>query len=172
MRWFWIDRFTQFTSGQSATAIKNVSLSEDHLHDHFPGLPTMPNSLVIEGLAQTGGLLAAEHSRFQERVVLAKLSKATFHFSAEPGDTLRYQVVLQSVSKEGAIITGESYVGDRLQGEVEIFFAHLPEQFAGKSLFEPEQFLTMLQQLGVFSVGRNADGSPLEIPPALLASAS
>ena len=170
MRWFWIDRFTQFTSGQSATAIKNVSLSEDHLHDHFPGLPTMPNSLVIEGLAQTGGLLVAEHSRFEERVVLAKLSKAVFHFRATPGDTLRYDVTLQSVTKEGAIVTGTSHVGDRLQGEVEIFFAHLPEQFAGKSLFEPDQFLNMLQQLGLFSIGRHADGSPIEIPASLMAS--
>ena len=54
MRWFWIDRFTEFESGSSATAIKNVSLAEEHLHDHFPGVPLMPNSLIIEGIAQTG----------------------------------------------------------------------------------------------------------------------
>ena len=37
MRWYWIDRFTEFESGRTATAVKNVSLAEEHLHDHFPG---------------------------------------------------------------------------------------------------------------------------------------
>ena len=75
MRWFWIDRYTEFESGKRATAIKNVTLAEEHLHDHFPGSPLMPNPLVVEGMAQTGGLLVAEHSDFEERVVLAKLAK-------------------------------------------------------------------------------------------------
>ena len=48
MRWYWIDRFLEFESGRRATAIKNVSLAEDHLHDHFPHYPMIPHSLVIE----------------------------------------------------------------------------------------------------------------------------
>ena len=66
-----------------AKAIKYVSLAEDHLHDHFPGYPVMPNSLVIEGLAQTGGLLVCEHNQFTEKVILAKIPKADFF--ATPG---------------------------------------------------------------------------------------
>ena len=66
MRWFWIDRFTEFQSGRSATAIKTLSLSEDHLHDHFPGASIMPNSLVLEGMAQTAGLLVCEHGVVRE----------------------------------------------------------------------------------------------------------
>src|SRR5690606_41494140 len=84
MRWFCIDRFTEFTSGRTATAVKNVSLAEEHLHDHFPGAPLMPNSLVIEGLAQTGGLLAAAHNDVEERVVLAEVAEARFHLVATP----------------------------------------------------------------------------------------
>ena len=167
MRWFWIDRFTEFESGRRATAIKNVSLAEEHLHDHFPGAPLMPNSLVVEGLAQTGGLLVAEYGGFEERVVLAKISKARFHFYAVPGDTLRYETTIEDIHKDGAMVSGTSRVGDRLQAEVDIFFAHLNEAAAGKSLFEPATFLGMLKMLGMFSVGRRADGSPLEIPPAL-----
>src|SRR5476649_1351297 len=110
MRWFWIDRFTEFVSGEHATAIKNVSLAEEHLHDHFPGAPLMPNSLVIEGLAQTGGLLAGEHSHFENRVVLAKVAKAKFHFSAVPGDTLTYRIALDDIHKDGAIVSGTSHV--------------------------------------------------------------
>jgi 3-hydroxyacyl-[acyl-carrier-protein] dehydratase len=51
MRWFWIDRFTEFVSGSHAVAVKGVSLAEDHLHEHHAGYPIMPNSLVIEGVA-------------------------------------------------------------------------------------------------------------------------
>jgi 3-hydroxyacyl-[acyl-carrier-protein] dehydratase len=170
MRWFWIDRFTEFESGRRATAIKNVSLAEEHLHDHFPGAPLMPSSLIIEGLAQTGGLLIAEHSHFEERVVLAKVSKAVFNFYPVPGDTLVYQTVLEKIDEDGANITGTSHVGDRLQAEVEIFFAHLDESAAGKSLFEPGHLLSILKILGVFTVGRSADGKRLEIPHALAAA--
>ncbi len=172
MRWFWIDRFTQFESGRSATAVKNVSLAEEHLHDHFPGAPLMPNALVIEGLAQTGGLLVAEGRAFQERVVLAKVAKARFHVPARPGDTLVYQVAIDDIHKDGAIISGTSHVGSRLQAEVQLFFAHLDEATAGSpSLFDPASLLAMLKLLGVYQVGRDAQGRPLVIPPALLPAA-
>ena len=71
MRWYWIDRFIEFESGSRAKAVKNVTLAEDHLHDHFTSYPMLPNSLVVEGLAQTGGLLVCEHNHFAEKVVLA-----------------------------------------------------------------------------------------------------
>jgi 3-hydroxyacyl-[acyl-carrier-protein] dehydratase len=167
MRWFWIDRFTEFESGRTATAIKNVSLAEDHLHDHFPGAPLMPSALVIEGLAQTGGLLVAEHGGFEERVVLAKVAKAHFHFAATPGDTLVYRVTIDDIHKDGAIVSGTSHVGGRLQAEVQIFFAHLDERAAGKSLFDPATLLAMLKLLGVFRVGRDASGRPLVVPENL-----
>ena len=47
--------------------IKNVTLAEEHLHDHFPGCPVMPNALIIEGLAQTGGLLVSESQSYERR---------------------------------------------------------------------------------------------------------
>src|SRR4029077_15118311 len=106
MRWFWIDRFTEFESGRAATAIKNVSLAEEHLHDHFTGAPVMPNSLVIEGIAQTGGLLVAEHSGFEHPVVLGEVAKVLFHVPAVPGDTLTYPVTLDDIHTDGAIVSG------------------------------------------------------------------
>lgn len=165
MRWFWIDRFTEFESGRRATAIKNVSLAEEHLHDHFPGVPVMPNSLIIEGLAQTAGLLVGEHSGFTERVVLAKVSKARFHCHAVPGDTLTYRMQIDDVSKQGAAVSGTSHIGERLQAEVEIFFAHLSEP--GRELFDPGTFRGLLSMLGVFAVGRSANGGPLQVPAHL-----
>jgi len=166
MRWYWIDRFLEFESGRRATAIKNVSLAEDHLHDHFPHYPMIPHSLVIEGLAQTGGLLVCEHSGFTEKVVLAKVPKAVFHGQATPGDTLTYRVEVDYIKPEGAMISGTSHVGERLHGEVEIVFAHLNQPNVN-SLFDPGTFLQMLRLLGAFEVGHAADGSPLQ-PPAHL----
>ena len=132
MRWFWIDRYTEFVSGERATAVKNVSLSEEQIHDHFPGEPIMPNSLILEGLAQTGGLLLKEHGNFQERVVLAKVSKVIFHRKAAPGDTLIYKTTIEQVSKEGAMISATSHCNGELQAEAEIYFAHLDDRSEGK----------------------------------------
>lgn len=172
MRWFWIDRYTEFASGQYATAIKHVSLAEDHVHDHFPGAPLMPNPLVVEGMAQTGGLLVAQHSDFEERVILAKLAWARFHFSAVPGDTLTYRMAIDDIHKDGAVVSGTSHVGPRLQAEAQMFFVHLPEARAGKNLFDPAGLLTMLRLLGVFEVGRDAQGNRLEVPQYLLHAAA
>jgi 3-hydroxyacyl-[acyl-carrier-protein] dehydratase len=172
MRWFWIDRFSQFDSGRQAVAVKNVSLAEEHLHDHFPGAPVMPNALVIEGLAQCGGLLVAQHGDFVERVVLAKIAKARFYFPARPGDSLEYRTTIDNITKDGAIVSGTSHVGPRVQGEVQLFFAHLSESAAGKSLFDPASLLAMLKLLGVFEVGRDAQGRPLQVPPVLAEQAA
>ena len=101
MRWFWIDRFIEFESGKHCTAVKNVTLAEEHLHDHFPGFPVMPGSLIIEGMAQTGGILLGETHQFQHMVILAKIPKTVFHSWACPGDTLHYHAVLEDVRAEG-----------------------------------------------------------------------
>lgn len=169
MRWYWIDRFIEFESGRYARAIKNISLAEDHLHDHFSAYPCMPTSLVIEGMAQTGGLLVSEVNHFAEKVVLAKVPKVRFHCDAVPGDTLVYTTTIESISAQGAKVNAVSHKGDVLHAEAEIVFAHLNHPDKG-SLFAPETFLQMLRLLGAFRVGRAADGSPL-VPPEYLLEA-
>ncbi len=86
MRWIWFDRFEQFDSGKRAVAIKNVTLAEDHLHDHFPDYPVMPASLMIEGMAQTAGILVGEARNFEEKVILAKIKRADFQRLIRPGE--------------------------------------------------------------------------------------
>jgi 3-hydroxyacyl-[acyl-carrier-protein] dehydratase len=167
MRWFWIDRYLEFESGRYAVAVKNVSLAEDHLHDHFPGAPIMPNSLVVEGIAQAGGLLVGEYNDFARRVVLAKVSRATFHIAAMPGDTLTYRVQIEEIKHDGAMVSATAHVGDRLQAEVDMFFAHLSEGKGEGELFHPAVLLAWLRTLRVFEVGRSADGSPLKVPATL-----
>jgi 3-hydroxyacyl-[acyl-carrier-protein] dehydratase len=169
MRWFWIDRYLEFESGRYAVAVKNVSLAEEYLHDHFPGAPVMPNSLIVEGIAQTGGLLVGEYNDFAKRVVLAKVARATFHFPAEPGDTLTYRTKIEEIKLDGAMVSGTAHVGDRLQAEVDMFFAHLSEGKGEGELFHPAVLLAWLRTLRVFEVGHAADGSPLKVPATLAA---
>jgi len=163
MRWIWIDRFVEFVSGSHARAIKNVTLAEDHLHDHFPGFPVMPASLIIEGLAQTGGLLLGETSQFSQIVILAKIPKIEFHGWACPGDTLTYSAKLLDASKDGGIVECQAHVGERLVADGEIVFAHLGP--TGPSSIDQKNFVFTMKLLGVFDVGRAGDGSPLSCPP-------
>jgi 3-hydroxyacyl-[acyl-carrier-protein] dehydratase len=165
MRWFWLDRFTEFVSGSHAVGVKAVSLSEGHLHDHWLFYPVMPNSLIAEGMAQTSGLLVSESYRFQELVVLAKFSRCTFHGEVRPGDVLTFRAEVQQTKEAGASVKTTAHVGQRLQAEAEIFFARLnPEAISGsanKRLFDPAHLLHWLRLVGVFDVGVTADGKRL-----------
>jgi 3-hydroxyacyl-[acyl-carrier-protein] dehydratase len=167
MRWFWIDRFVEFESGCRAVAIKNVSLAEEQIHDSMVTTAIMPSSLIIEGVAQTGGLLVGEHLGFRARVVLAKVAKADFFGYATPGDTLTYTAEIVAVRSSGAIVTAKVHVAERLLAELQIVFAHLDDRFAGVELFGPDQLLNVLRCYRMYEVGRKADGTPLEVPPHL-----
>jgi len=130
MRWIWIDRFLSFESGKSASAVKNLSLAEDFFGEHFPGYPVMPAPLILEGLAQTGGILVGEANNFGKNVVLAKIPKAHFRREAFAGESLTYTTTLLQLSEIGGLVAGTVQVGDELIAEAEIFFAHVePEQF-------------------------------------------
>ncbi len=168
MRWFWFDRYTEFVSGSHAKAVKAVSLAEEQLDNYIPGFPVMPASLIIEGFAQIGGLLVGESRGFRQRTVLAKIGKSKFHLEARPGDVLRYEVTIQDMSDDGAIVHGRTTLDDQLQAEVELFFAHLDDRFAGVDLFYPAEFLAILRLLGIYDVGRTQDGKPIEVPTHLL----
>ena len=168
MRWFWIDRFVEFVHNTRAVAEKAVTLGEEHLHDYVRGFPIMPASLIIEGIAQTGGLLVGESRAFRERVVLAKVGKSTFHVEARPGDLLRYEATIRDLTNDGAIVEGQARIGNQVQANVELFFGHLDDRYLGVDLFEPADLLATLRLLGVYDVGCHPDGTPLEIPPYLL----
>ena len=151
MRWLWIDRFVEFKSGQSARAVKNLSLAEDLFRDHFPDYPVMPAALMLEGIAQTGGILVGEVNDFQEKVVLAKIVSATFRREALAGETLVYDVTMLHLRPEGASVEGKIHAlpaGDPIPaawtepplGVAELFFAHL-DKSRSAALFGDRNFV-------------------------------
>src|SRR3954463_12485621 len=140
MRWIWIDRFLEFESTKSARAVKNLSLAEDYFADHFPGYPVMPGPLILEGLAQTGGILVGEANDFREKVVLAKIPSARFHREALAGEQLIYDVELLHLRPEGASVGGKVTSDGTLVAEAEIFFAHL-DQARSQQLFGDHNFV-------------------------------
>jgi 3-hydroxyacyl-[acyl-carrier-protein] dehydratase len=140
MRWIWIDKFVEFKSGESAVSIKNVTLAEEHLHDHFPGFPIMPECLMIEAMAQTAGILVGEAKNFQEKVILAKIKKAVFHDFARPGDTLRLSAKIESIAPEAASTTGNITCDGKPIADIDLMFSHIDQNLAGKE-FPKENFV-------------------------------
>lgn len=168
MRWYWIDRFEKFVAGQEAVTVKNVTLAEEPLDDYLPGFPHYPHSLIIEGMAQTGGLLLAQIEGFQQKVVLAKVGRAEFHDIARPGDQLRLTAQLLSRQEDGAIVEGHVDIDGRRQADLQLTFAILDDSFGELPFFLPGDLCRVLRGLRLFEVGVNADGSPIQIPPHML----
>ena len=171
MRWMWIDRVVELVPKQRLVAIKNVSLAEEHLHDHFsatqhrPAMPIMPASLIIEGMAQSAGLLVGHASGFARNVVLAKIGNAEFSRDVSPGQTLRYTATMLKYDANGASTQGLVEVMDAAHarpfepiGEIEIMFSHADQAMDLKGLGQNipthnfvfgEAFKTLLRTSGI-----------------------
>ena len=173
MRWMWIDRIVELERGQRCVAIKNISMAEDVLHDHFaaapaqdgrparPALPVMPNPLILEGLAQTAGILVGHANDFKEKVILAKIGRATFTAAALPGATLRFTAHLDRIDPNGASTHGTVDLIEPLQGasaatplaSIELMFSHIDQNRAGLAFPEhnfvfSSQFMDLLRMSG------------------------
>ncbi|MEN1678334.1 MAG: beta-hydroxyacyl-ACP dehydratase [Planctomycetota bacterium] len=172
MRWFWVDRFTEYVAGSHAVADKGVALSDEFLHDHWLGYPVMPNSLIAEGMAQTAGLLVSELYGFKELVVLAKFTRLSFDGPLLPGQCITYRAEIGHRKEIGAqaSVTGVIRKPDgseHQQALAEIFFARLandsaPDKGLPAKLFDPDDLCHWLHVTGVFRVGVKADGSRMQ----------
>lgn len=174
MRWMWIDKVISFEPRTRLVAIKNVSLAEEHLHQHFaaegalPACPVMPNSLILEGMAQTAGILVGSVHGFREKVVLAKVASALIERDVNPGETIRYSATIERMDDMGASTVG---VIDRYSfadeswapvGRIEMMFSHLDQNRAGTEFPEEnfvfgENFRTLLEGAGLRKAGIAAE---------------
>jgi 3-hydroxyacyl-[acyl-carrier-protein] dehydratase len=148
MRWLWIDAILLHEPGTRLVAVKNVSLAEEHLHQHFaagadgPAQPMMPATLMLEGMAQTAGILVGSVRNFSERVILAKVTEAVFEQDVVPGQSIRYDAVIERLDDMGASTKGVISRWDHRDGawtdigRTEILFSHVDQNRAGLELPE------------------------------------
>jgi 3-hydroxyacyl-[acyl-carrier-protein] dehydratase len=168
MRWFWIDRFTEFVCTQRASAVKAVALTEEQLDEYFPGHPVLTPTLVLEGFAQMGGLLISQPKDFKANTVLAKVGRSRIHRYPRAGDVLEHRVLIESLQEDGGLVAAESRVEGQLVVEAELTFAYVRRDIIDKDFFEPAGLLQMLRIFRLFDVAIDADGQPLQIPAHLL----
>ena len=127
MRYLLLDRITSLQPPARATAVKCVSLADDCFVDHFPGHPVLPGALLIEAMAQLGGVLAEAAMRLRGRedlhALLSMVDRAKFRQMVRPGDRLELEATLTAVREEGGQVHGTVHLDGKLVADAELTFA-------------------------------------------------
>ena len=103
--------------------VKNVTVNEPFFQGHFPGIPIMPGVLILEALAQTGGILVHQKGYTKKIAVLLNVTNAKFRKPVLPGDVLHLHAKGIHISGNGGRINGKALVDGRLVAEAELSFA-------------------------------------------------
>ncbi|MDP9122918.1 MAG: 3-hydroxyacyl-ACP dehydratase FabZ [Acidobacteriota bacterium] len=117
-----VDRVLEMEEGKRIVALKNVTINEPFFPGHFPGRPVMPGVLVIEGIAQAGGLLLLHNvaDRRRKLVYLTSIQEAKFRCPVVPGDQLRYELEVLRLRSVHCRLAGRALVGGRVVAEAVI----------------------------------------------------
>jgi 3-hydroxyacyl-[acyl-carrier-protein] dehydratase len=122
-----VDRITELTPGEYIEGLKNVSISEPVFQGHFPGHPIYPGVMIIEGMAQAGGVLAfksmdlASQEEIENKVVyFMSIDNAKFRAPVTPGDQLIYKINV--IKNKGAVwqLDAKAYVDDKVVAQAEL----------------------------------------------------
>jgi 3-hydroxyacyl-[acyl-carrier-protein] dehydratase len=127
VRYVLLDRITTLTPPERAVGIKCVSLSDDVFVDHFPGHPVMPGALILEAMAQLGGVLveATMRARGQENLhaLLTIVHDAKFRHMVRPGDRMELEALGLAASEDGGQVRALARVEGQLVAQAELTFA-------------------------------------------------
>jgi 3-hydroxyacyl-[acyl-carrier-protein] dehydratase len=117
-----VDRIIEIEEGKRAVGIKNVTINEPCFQGHFPGHPIMPGVLIIEAMAQVGGVFAILTDKVGSDKVtyFTGIDNARFRKPVVPGDVLRLELEMLNCKRGLYCFRGEAYVGDTLVAEAEL----------------------------------------------------
>ncbi|WP_320035406.1 3-hydroxyacyl-ACP dehydratase FabZ [Campylobacterota bacterium DY0563] len=121
-----VDRITEMEKGKSIIGYKNISISEPAFMGHFPGHPIYPGVLILEGMAQAGGVLALKSNDLSNEELANKviyfmsIDKAKFRTPVKPGDKLEYKIEVKKLRGNLIVLDGKAYVDDALVAEAEL----------------------------------------------------
>ena len=119
-----VDRVISLERGKRITAIKNVTINDYFFKGHFPGKPVMPGVLIIEAMAQAGGImmLAQEENRGKLAFFMA-INNVKFRKTVVPGDQLVFEVTAGKIKSKTGQVYGKAYVDGKVAAEAELMFA-------------------------------------------------
>lgn len=120
-----VDVIDELVPGERVVGRKNLTINEAFFQGHFPQKPVMPGVLIIEALAQCGGVaLLQEESLRGKLAFLTTVKNAKFRRQVEPGDVLRLEVEITKLRPHLGLgtATGKAYVGDELAAEADMSF--------------------------------------------------
>ena len=119
-----VDRVLEHEPGKRAVAIKNVTLNEPHFQGHFPGRPLMPGVLIVEAMAQVGGLIVTQMPDLPKGLfVFAGIDGVRFRRPVVPGDQLILEVTLKRTIRNMALYEGKALVDGKEVASAEMLCA-------------------------------------------------
>jgi beta-hydroxyacyl-ACP dehydratase FabZ len=123
-----VDRVLEIEPGKRIVAIKNVTAEEEVFGGHFPGHPVLPGVYLVEGMAQTGGILLLHDDPDRQNKLLYFMSvdRARFRRPVVPGDQVRYEVEIQRRRANHCKLSGRAIVDDQVAAEAVCTSAMIP----------------------------------------------
>ncbi|TKI68905.1 3-hydroxyacyl-ACP dehydratase FabZ [Sulfurimonas crateris] len=122
-----LDRVTEIKEKESLIGFKNVTIGDNVFQGHFPGHPIYPGVMILEGMAQAGGILAfksmgtmTEEEAANKVVYFMSIDKAKFRSPVKPGDRLEYRISVIKNKGQIWVLDGKAYVDDVLVSEAEL----------------------------------------------------